>query len=301
MKSLTRLAAALAITLTAGAVALPLAARAQVSLSLFPVSFRYDIPRGSSQTGVITVTNPSETPLSLAVETENFTGGDGGTVEFAPEGARYGLLSWISIDQSPFVLGPGQKREVSFTIAVPENAEVGGHYGTVLFRAEPAESQAGGSAIGVSGRVGSIILVSVPGNVKKGGELSRVEAPGFVQYGPLTLGATYKNTGSVHYVTKGNVTFTGIFGKKTVPFDEKTILPDVERADITATLDKTWLIGPVFMKAELEAGDGSVQTASATTFAFPVIPGAITLLVLAAVFFLTRHVKKRFRFVRVEE
>lgn len=272
-------------------------ASAQVSMSLFPVSFRYDIPRGSSQTGVITVSNPSEVPLSLQVETENFTGGDGGTVEYAPEGAKYGLLSWIQVDKTPFTLGPGQKREVPFTVAVPENGEVGGHYGTILFRAAPDGGQEGSSNIGISGRIGSIILVSVPGNANKSGELVKVSAPAFVQYGPLTVTASYKNTGSVHYVTKGEVTYTGIFGKKTVPFDEKTILPDVQR-DTISTLDKTWLIGPVFVKATMEAGDGSIETASATTFAFPIIPGVTAILVLIVLYYASRTFKKKFKIVR---
>ena len=274
-------------------------ALAQVSVSLFPVSFRYDIPRGSSQTGIITVSNPSDVALALQVETENFTGGDGGTVEYAPDGAKYGLLSWITIEKAPFTLGPGQKREVPFTINVPENAEVGGHYGAVLFRAGGVEGDTASSAIGVSGRVGSIILVSVPGDAKKSGELVSLTAPAFVQYGPLQVTASYKNTGSVHYVTKGSVTYTGIFGRRTVPFEEKTILPDVERPT-TATLDKTWLIGPVFMKATLEAGDGTTQTMSATTFAFPVIPGAIALAVIAALILGGRFLKKKFKIVRAE-
>jgi hypothetical protein len=298
MRLLTKIGCAAAVALAAF-LAVP-HAQAQVSLSLYPVSFRYDIPRGSSQTGVITVSNPSEVPLTLSVETENFTGGDGGTVEYAPEGAKYGLLSWITIDKTPFTLGPGQKKEVSFTVDVPDNAEVGGHYGTVLFRAQPTTAGGGGSEIGISGRVGSIILVSVPGNVKKSGEFTKMAAPGFVQYGPLTVNATYKNTGSVHYVTKGNVTFTGIFGKKTIPFEEKTILPDVTREDITATLDKTWLIGPVFMKATLEAGDGSVATMSATSFAFPILPGGAVILVIALIIFGMRYIKKRFKIVRAE-
>lgn len=292
------LARALAGSILATALAIPAATNAQVSVSLYPVSFRYDIPRGSSQAGVITVTNPSDVALSLQVETENFTGGDGGTVEYAPDGARFGLLSWMSVDKTPFTLGPGQKKEVPFTITVPENAEVGGHYGTILFRASGAGEAGGGSAIGVSGRIGSIILVSVPGDAKKSGSLVGVSAPGFVQYGPLSLNATYKNTGSVHYVTKGTATFTGLFGRREVPFEEKTILPDVQR-DTAAKLDKTWLIGPVFMKATLEAGDGTTQTLSATTFAFPVIPGVVTLAVILALAFLVRTAKKKFKLVRV--
>lgn len=296
MKYLMRAIAGAAL---AAALAIPVAAaQAQVSVSLYPVSFRYDIPRGSSQTGVITVTNPSDVALSLQVETENFTGGDGGTVEYAPDGAKYGLLSWLNVDKSPFTLGPGQKKEVPFTITVPENAEVGGHYGTVLFRASGAGDANGGSAIGVSGRIGSIILVSVPGDAKKSGKLVDVSAPGFIQYGPLSLNATYKNTGSVHYVTKGTATFTGIFGRREIPFEEKTILPDVQR-ETSAKLDKTWLIGPVFMKATLQAGDGTTQTMSATSFAFPVIPGVVTLAVILAIAFLVRTAKKKFKLVRV--
>lgn len=297
MKTLYRLGIVAALSLATFAVVYQ--AQAQVSISLFPVSFRYDIPRGSSQTGVITVSNPSEVPLSLQVETENFTGGDGGTVEYAPEGAKYGLLSWITVDKTPFTLGPGQKREISFTVDVPENAEVGGHYGTILFRAAPAASADGGSTIGVSGRVGSIILVSVPGNANRSGELVKVDAPAFIQYGPLTLNATYKNTGSVHYVTKGTVTFTGIFGRKTVNFDEKTVLPEVQR-DTLATLDKTWLIGPVFMKASMEAGDGTVDTGSATTFAFPIIPGVLGIVLILALIYGSRIVKKKFKIVRAD-
>ena len=296
MRFITR--AILGAALAAGIV-VPAAANAQVSVSLYPVSFRYDIPRGSSQSGVITVTNPSDAALSLQVETENFTGGDGGTVEYAPDGARYGLLSWMSVDKTPFTLGPGQKREVPFTITVPENAEVGGHYGTVLFRATGAQGADGGAAIGVSGRIGSIILVSVPGDAKRSGELVGVSAPGFLQYGPLALTASYKNTGSVHYVTKGSATFTGIFGRRTVQFEEKTILPDVQR-DTVAKLDKTWLVGPVFMKATLEAGDGTTQTMTATSFAFPVVPGVVTLVVILAIAFLVRTAKKKFKLVRVQ-
>lgn len=291
----------LAVAVVAGIAAPIAAARAEVSVSLYPVSFRYDIPRGSSQSGVITVSNPSQVPLSLQVETENFTGGDGGTVEYAPEGAKYGLLSWITVDKAPFELQPGMKREIPFTVTVPDNGEVGGHYGTILFRASAVGgSTESASAIGISGRIGSIILVSVPGDAKKSGKLVSLSAPSFLQYGPIKLDASYKNTGSVHYVTKGSATFTGIFGRRTVPFEEKTILPDVQR-ETSATLDKTWLLGPVFMKATLEAGDGTTQTMSATTFAFPIIPGVIALIVLVALWFGSRWAKKKFKIVRVSE
>lgn len=289
--------------LVAAAIGFPIAAaNAQVSVSLYPVSFRYDIPRGSSQTGVITVSNPSDMPLSLQIETENFSGGDGGTVEYAPDGAKYGLLSWMSVDKTPFVLGAGQKKEIPFTVNVPQNAEVGGHYGTILFRASGADvDQSGsGSSIGISGRIGSIILVSVPGDAKKSGEFVSLTAPSFLQYGPLTVNASYKNTGSVHYVTKGSATFTGIFGRRTVAFDEKTILPDVQR-ETSVVLDKTWLIGPIFTTATLEAGDGTKQTMSSTTFAFPVIPGVITILVILGIAYLVRTAKSKFKLVRVDE
>ena len=299
MKILLRALAATAVV--AGISLMPVAgALAQVSVSLYPISFRYDVPRGAAQSGVITVTNPSATPLSLQVEVENFSGGEGGTVEYAPEGAKYGLLSWIEIDRTPFVLAPGEKREVPFTVRVPDNAEVGGHYGAVLFRAGGAEGGSGASEIGVSGRIGSIILVSVPGDVQRSGELVRVTAPSFVQNGPLTLTAAYKNTGSVHYVTKGTATFRGIFGSETVAFEEKTVLPDVQR-DTIATLDKKWLVGPVFMTATLESGDGTRSVAKATTFAFPVLPGAAAIVLAALAYAAVRSAKRRFRIVRVGE
>lgn len=279
--------------------ALPLyRSQAQVSLSLYPVSFRLDIPRGSSQSGVVTVTNPSGVPLEITPELENFTGSDGGSVEYAPEGSKYGLISWITVDKSPFVLQPGTKRELPFTVSVPDNGPVGGHYGAVLFRAATLDAKDNaGSAVGVSGRVGSIILVSVPGEVSKSGELVKVTAPTFIQYGPLSLAASFKNTGSVHYVTKGTATFKGLFGKREVQFEEKTILPGVTR-DTKATLDKHWLFGPIWVDAALVAGDGTVSNGSTFTFALPIIP-TIVIVILVLLAYTGYHAfRKNFKIVR---
>jgi len=99
-----------------------------------------------------------------------------------------------------------------FTITVPENAQPGDHYASILFRALPIQKDQI-TGIGTSGRVGTVILLNVSGDVKKAGEIQEIKVPKFIGRGPLKVSVKINNTGNTFFNPEGRVIIKGLFQK----------------------------------------------------------------------------------------
>lgn len=99
-----------------------------------------------------------------------------------------------------------------FTITVPANAQPGDHYAAILFRALPPDVNKN-SGIGTTGRVGTVILVNVSGQVKKSGIIESIKAPKFMGRGPMNIEFKMNNTGNTFFSPEGRVSFKGLFQK----------------------------------------------------------------------------------------
>lgn len=82
--------------------------------------------------------------------------------QFAPS---HSLKRFIS-NVPPVSLQPGEEKSVSITIKVPANAAGGGYYGAVRF-APGTNPNTKNAQLSLSGNVGSLILVKVPGDIKE--------------------------------------------------------------------------------------------------------------------------------------
>ena len=277
-------------------------ASADVSISLYPVSFRIQADPGTTWNGTITVTNPNATQLGVQPEKENLGGGAEGSIQLLGEDANsQGLASWIQIDSKPSLLQPGQKKDFQFSIHVPFNATPGGHYAAVLFRAIPPDQAGGaaGSGVGVSGRVGSVVLLEVSGAVKRSAVLESADAPTFLSHGPFSVTIKINNTGNSYFNPEGAVTFQNLFWKQDVSWDPRVVFPGFDRT-FTATWDQRYAIGPVFATVLAKMPDGSViGTQTLVIWAFPwqesLIGGAALVVLLLGI----REFKKRFKIVAV--
>lgn len=277
-------------------------ADAAVSISLYPVSFRIQADPGQTWTGAITVTNPNDTVLGVQPEKENLGGGAEGSIQLLGADVNaYGLASWIVLDTKPALLQPNQKKEFPFSIRIPVNATPGGHYAAVLFRAIPPE-QAGGQAqsgVGVSGRVGSVILLEVSGAVTRSAALESVDAPRFASRGPFSVTLKISNTGNSYFNPQGNVTFQNLFWKEAVAFEPRVVFPGFDRT-FSATWQRTYAFGPVFATVQADMPDGTpIGKQTVIMWAFPWQEGLIGLAGLAVVLFGVWEFKKRFKIVPV--
>lgn len=200
-------------------------------LSISPVTFELTANPGDVLVNKIRVFNPSGSTIAIKMEKEDFTAvGERGEVRVQPaESETFSLARWISINPETFTLGPNGQKFVDFIISVPENAEPGGKYGSVLATTagiiSPEQEITG---VAISQKIGSLVLLTVSGEVVESIEIEEFTAPSFSEYGPVPFTIRFKNTGTVHVRPRGFVFITDWRGNKVanIEFPQQNVIPD---------------------------------------------------------------------------
>lgn len=105
-------------------------------IGVSPHTFEFEVNRGQVIKNKIKVLNQSEIAIPMAVKITNFTAAEEtGQMLFDETSQDISIASrkWIKIENPNFILESGETKDIRFSIEVPENAEPGGHYATVLF------------------------------------------------------------------------------------------------------------------------------------------------------------------------
>ncbi len=281
---------------------LPSLANAQVGISLYPIKFNVTIAPGETYSDTLTVINPNDFPIGVQPEVENIAGGNQGSIDLVQTEIPHGLTAWINISRTEFTLAPQERRQVPFSITVPQNGEPGGHYGAILFRGLTVTGNPASSGVGISGRVGSVVLVNVPGASYATGNIADFTGPGsYLSHGPAAFSFTVNNTGNTHFNPEGQITLTGpLFGTAVVPFESGIVFPGYDRT-FTAALPSRYLFGPFTATLSLNIPQSGVQTATLHFFAFPWQEAAGLIVLLVILLFVLHKIKKNFKIVRVQK
>jgi hypothetical protein len=279
----------------------PAESHAQVGISLFPIKFNVTVAPGQTYSDTVTVINPNDFPIGVQPELENIAGGNQGSIDLTDTNIPHGLSAWININQTEFTLAPQQQLQVPFTITVPPDGEPGGHYGAILFRGLSAGSSSA-AGVGISGRVGTVILLNVPGASFATGNIASFAGPSsYVSHGPFQFAFTVNNTGNTHFTPQGQITLSGpLFGNTVIPFNSGIVFPGYDRT-FTASWPGRYAFGPITATLTLTIPDNtSTVTESITFFAFPWQETLIALAILIVLFIFFRTWKKNFKIVRVK-
>lgn len=265
------------------------------AVSVSPVKFELSANPGDELKNVIRIYNDSAETVNIVVNVENFSPtGEAGQVvidEEAPD-TGFSLKSWVTLDTNTFTLEPRTSRTVEFTIAVPENAEPGGHYGSILASVAPG---AAGGGVGIAQRIGALLLLDVSGEITEKMYVAEFGAPSFSEFGPVDLTLRFKNDGSVHLKPRGYITITNMFGKEagTINIPQSNILPQSVRK-----FDFPWGVKYMYGKytATMTAIYGSANESLTAVATFWVIPWkmlAIAVIVLLIVILLLIRGRRR--------
>jgi hypothetical protein len=277
----------------------PAISHAGTGLSIQPVKISETLSPGQTVTGSILLTNASDGPVNVEVNLEDFVPIQGAdSIQFV--GRTAGVTSvkdWITVGSKQiFKFEVGESKQIPYTIKAPDNAEPGGHFGVVFFKATPANTPTGSLKIGT--QVGMLVLVAIPGNHLQKGKILDFNSPGFVQSGPVPFAIKFQNTGTVHYEPKGKIVISNMFGKKVaeVPIDGQVVLPTSIK-----TLNENWNVSGLFLGrytavASIVDGEGEVLTTKSINFwAFPVWYFLAFLVTMIVLFFIFRFIKSRVR------
>lgn len=227
---------------------------AQVSISVSPIRVEHWVKQGEKGTDMILVTNDGKAPTRLKVSIADFTITSDGNPQFIkPDGNPQSCAQWIRINPVDFRIGPGQTREVRYTIAVPRDAEDGGYRAAIIFETVPDVAPGDKmKRVFLKGRIVTIIY-EVVGKPVPQGHVSSLRAERKQEGIDFVL--SLQNIGKVHYRTKGKVTVKDEQGKKAFEMEipDVPVLPGSER-EVRISYDKPIVRGKYTATAVVDIG-----------------------------------------------
>lgn len=223
----------------------PRAARAQgFDLTVSPVKKEITLRPGESLDFDITLINHAEKDQELLVYAMDFFIHPDGSYEFQEPGYyTYSCSRWLSISRERLVIPARTQQQEIFRIQVPPDAEPGGHFSVLFF--QDATQPPPGMGVKPTYRIGSLILVTIPGDIVRQAEIRNfsVESDFLSLWGPPAEGEAgwptrdiryhleVENTGNVHLTVQVFIDYRSRvgFGSGTVDLGEITVLPGTRR------------------------------------------------------------------------
>lgn len=259
-------------------------AQSGAGIGLRPATIEGPATPGETQVHKMGVTNLSGTTQTYYLFTRDIVGVEGAGVPlFADENQEktgFEMTEWITLDTQEITLAPGEEKEVTVTIAIPQNATPCSHFGAVFVSMDPPRLRSTGAAVGYE--VANIISLRVAGECVEDAQI-RSFATGNYFYGKpvIDFSARIENKGTTLVRPIGPLEIHNMFGKKvamlTMNENKSGIFPGTER-----TFDITWEDeGPGFGRYEavlsMVYGDQGRQATISSTASFWILPMNIIL------------------------
>ncbi len=214
--------------------------------------------------------------------------------------------------RQPFVIEKGTSKTftIGITISVPTYAEAGGYYGAIRF--VPIIPTEEGRNVALTASIGTIVLVTVPGELRQQLDLVQFSAAqaktarGFLVGGDVSVLTRLKNSGNIHVQPFGKVQVINMFGKTVHEYEfnqadtsgeRSSVLPDSIRKFVDDLPKEKKLLGRYTIKMNLTYtdGGGEIISANSTFWYFPTAVFYGLLLLLLAIVVAVNYLVYRFR------
>lgn len=265
-------------------------------LRITPVRQELILAPGQQDSYEIEITNVSSGDMESVVailndfESDNVSGQPRLLVR-DDQSSPFSLREYVTLPE-PFALKSGESRSVTVGVNLPTEISPGGYFGAVRFAPSTIGNIDQGN-VALTASVGSILLVSVPGDVPEGMTLEKIEARRgessgtFFEAAPDVAAITLKNTGNTILKPFGQVIVKDIFGNETHRYEfnggqlRGNVLPQSSRT-FEDSIENLGPIGRYTIEANLSFGEGGGTILQGTT-TFWVVPWKILLLVIALI------------------
>ena len=251
----------------------------------------------------IEVRNNTDTAIVLRVSVLDFgTLDESGGVAFLgqSDNLKYGLASWISLQNDTLVINPGETQNLKGNIENKDSLSPGGHYGAIYFKTEDNEKITDEKQnIAFDSSFASLLFVR-----KIGGEifelnLNSKEYDSSVFNMPNSVKLRFQNSGNVHIAPRGIVEIADPFGrivqKGIINEQSGIVLPETFRLFTIKMMDLTEAFVPGRYKLSIEyrydGKDDFTKDISSFFFVPPIF--ILSILVLTAIGIAAYFRKKR--------
>jgi hypothetical protein len=272
----------------------------EFDLTVIPAKVELEVQAGQSLEFSVELRNNGQQALDLLVYPMDYAVNPDNTFIFEPPGYyTYSCADWIEIKRDRVGVPTGSSLVETFQVSVPEGAEPGGHYGVIFF--QDASEPNPDIPAELTPRVGSLILITVPGEIIREGSVKKfdVESDYFSLWGPSGEGGAgwparniayhleVENTGNVHITVKALISYHSTFGSGSgsIELGTMTILPETVRY-FDGTLPNPPFIGRFEAEAVIMYGPDqfTFDIEERATTSFTVFPVLWFLLLILGIF-----------------
>ena len=253
-------------------------------IAVSPPTFDLSANPGDLLNESIKVDNTTSSQQNIVVSLENFVPlGTEGQVNVTNQANQYSLISWIKVTPTSASIPPEGSQIFNYSINVPQNAEPGGRFGSIVFSTAPSSS-ANGSSVTVTQRIGDLVLLRIAGQADENAVVRSFKAnTNDKQYNnDISLTALIANTGNVQVKPIGDITISNMYNHQvaSLRFPSEYILPGASR-----TFATPWKHGFLFgqYKANMTVLYGLSNKILSVSTSFTVIPWHIIFIGLAIV------------------
>jgi len=258
-------------------------------LTISPPVRELELPRGSSNSYQVSILNQGGSSVKLVLRASPFTAaGDVGGVNVSDEELT-DSQDWVIINPNILTLNPGERREITYTITVPKNAEPGGFYFAITALLAGKSGVSGQptdvtSGTAVNFNVAALNLITIEGPVSYNAQITEFSTPKVIfEYGPVPLTARIRNLSTVHIKPLLEIDVKNTLGllsdSETVHIKQQNILPQAQRK-FEGEFGGKWHFGRYAATLSGLYGDGQMLT---YTLFFWILPWKIILAVILAI------------------
>lgn len=178
------------------------------ALTISPARMELSADPGTTITKDITLLNDTQSDATYYVSYSNFEAqGETGSPLFVEPKSDLG--TWMSTSES-VTLAPGESKIIPLTINIPKDAYAGGHFSVVFFGSNPDN----GGQVSVGAKTGTLILLSVNGDVLEAGGLAYFNTKNkqkFYNSLPVSFQYRWKNDGNDRVKPEGKISIRSLF------------------------------------------------------------------------------------------
>ncbi len=198
-----------------------------------PARLEIEADPGEKVNSKLTLINDEETAKTFFFSAENFEAQEEtGNPKFVSSGED--LATWIEAP-SQITLDPKEKKVIPFTVNVPADAGVGGHFAAIFWGTNPPKTEGGGQ-VAIGSKIGLLVFLKVRGDIVEKGEIvefnSLADKKLYTSL-PVDFYYRFENSGNDRTKPAGNLVIKNTFGKtvETISANEKqgSVLPESVR------------------------------------------------------------------------